>query len=419
MTNNTAIKDDALRRALKASLPEPGAAFDARINSCLASLPRETETGSGRFAFFRSRPLLAAALVLLLLALMAGAAYAATTLFHNVFGKAKDSVNESIEQFNEYYPQAREDMESMSPEEAAQLDNELDYESEKLAWQKFLLDHLGENAVTLGAKLGKLDISEFAVFDDPVGVNITVSRFLYFGAAAPARVQMPDVLDVTVDGLKFEAVKADIDIAPTGNEQYAIYRCWTVCSADALSETSLIAVSNGKDRYCFAYCWEEGSAVLPKDDAELEAWLAEIDAMSAKLAELTCECVGYRSPSLGMDFVLTKLEIVNGNELILEADAKADEYAIGKYYSDYGFWLDKLQMGAGLYISRQLPTDYHFTEDVTEGKLSLKITLPFDMNAVSGEKHTLHLRYMFQDGDPRYGGGEKKYADYYFDLLFH
>ena len=97
MTNNIAIKDDALRRAIKAAIPEPDAEYEARIESCLRSLPADVGSRTARFSYFRSRPLLAAALILLLLALTAGAAYAASTLFRNVFGKAKDSVNQGYE----------------------------------------------------------------------------------------------------------------------------------------------------------------------------------------------------------------------------------------------------------------------------------------------------------------------------------
>lgn len=391
MTTELINNDDALRRAIKASLPEPGAEYGARLNDALASL-REGDApraAIGLGSIMRRRPLLAAALILLLLALTAGAAFAAGSLIHNVFGKAKTDVEQSMEDFKEQYQEAREQMEHMSTEEAAVLDNELDYRSESLLGMLATAKNIEEHAVEIGQGLGELALMQFASYDY-LGMDPNASRFLYFGTTAALDAELPSALTLTVDGVEFEAGRMQMELEPTETEQYAIYECWFRYVISSLPEKSIITVSDGENEVCFRYDWAEEKAELPKDEAQLARWLEEAEAAQQALRDLRCVCKYPVLTTHGLTVELTSI-VIEGNELVINGVITAEGEALNTKIRECAFKFDSFRADEDFTVIRPKHIDHDFTDGSTETDFIFRMTLPYDMNSLRGRLSNIQI----------------------------
>lgn len=120
-------KNDVFAQLMKESRPLPDAAFVSCVRSTLGSLSEKRWDGVRLFRC--RRPFAFAAIVALLLLLCACTAYAAVSLYRNVFGQAKEQMRETKEQHEAAYPSIRAEIENDTSEQAGKIDMWLDFQA--------------------------------------------------------------------------------------------------------------------------------------------------------------------------------------------------------------------------------------------------------------------------------------------------
>lgn len=271
-------KNDAFEQLMKESRPLPDAAFVSCVQSTLGGLSEKRWDGV-RLLRCR-RPIAFAAIVALLLLLCACTAYAAVSLYKNVFGQASEQMRETKEQHEAAYPSIRAEIENDTSEQASEMDMWLDFQATEDAVMLRVMEAISDNAAAVGQQEGELILSEFC-FYTPAGTNDAVTQRLFVGMAAPLQRKMPGSVEIAVNGHMKEAVKESFPLKGNDTEQYAVYSTpWM----QELPCNMLITLSTQDSDFCFKYDRQANKVQLPKDEQERKAWLSE----SARLSEMAC-----------------------------------------------------------------------------------------------------------------------------------
>lgn len=269
-------KKDAFARLMKENRPLPDAAFICRVQSTLGNLPKKKLDGVRLFR--RRRPFAFAAIAALIILLCACTAYAAVSLYKNVFGQAREQMRETKEQHEAAYPSIRAEIENDASEQAREMDMWLDFQATEDAVMLRVMEAISDNAVAVGQQEGELILSEFC-FYTPAGTNDVVTQRLFVGMAAPLQRKIPDSVEIAVNGHMKEAVKESFPLKGNDTEHYAVYSTpWM----QELPCNILITLSAQDSDFCFKYDRQADKVQLPKDEPERKAWLSE----SARLSEL-------------------------------------------------------------------------------------------------------------------------------------
>lgn len=269
-------KNDAFEQLMKESRPLPDAAFVSCVQSTLGGLSEKRWDGVRLLR--RRRPVAFAAIVALLLLLCACTAYAAVSLYKDVFGQAREQVRETKERHETAYPSIRAEIENDTSEQAREMDMWLDFQATEDAGMLRVMEAISDNAVAVGQQEGELILSEFC-FYTPAGTNDAVTQRLFVGMAAPLQRKMPDSVEIAVNGHMKEAVKESFPLKGNDTEQYAVYSTpWM----QELPDDMLIIIRTQDNDFCFKYDRQADKVQFPKDEQERKAWLSE----SARLSEL-------------------------------------------------------------------------------------------------------------------------------------
>lgn len=269
-------KKDAFARLMKENRPLPDAAFICRVQSTLGNLPKKKLDGVRLFR--RRRPFAFAAIAALIILLCACTAYAAVSLYKDVFGQAREQMRETKERHETAYPSIRAEIENDTSEQAREMDMWLDFQATEDAGMLRVMEAISDNAVAVGQQEGELILSEFC-FYTPAGTNDAVTQRLFVGMAAPLQRKMPDSVEIAVNGHVKEAWKGNFPLKSSDTERYAIY---SIPWMQELPDDMLIIIRTQGNDFCFKYDRQSVQALLPKDEQERKAWLSE----SARLSEL-------------------------------------------------------------------------------------------------------------------------------------
>ena len=390
MTSEAYGSHDALGILLKENRPEPNAVCTARIEHTLCDIARPRPSRIRLFAL--RRPLAFAAILILILALCVGTAFALEALFRNVFGNARTRIEVKMENAREQYPALRQEiaeMEETKPEQAAALDSKLDFEATSDAVSRSILQRVAENAVVVGQQSGGIILSEFAVYDTR-GMAKEVARHLFLGCAASADADMRGLAPVVcIDGYTMTARYWDVPFKNNGEEQYAIYEFEPNRSADGLPAQSLIAVAMGGVEFCFRYDWETKAVKLPDSVTDRQSWLLESEERKAKIANsLPCVCLTGPVMLYGVTVSVTDI-MLDGNVMRIFASIGADESMRGHSgaVQDIAMTIKgrAYQWGVSLNGVRVLPDDFDFSKELSK-QACWDITLPFHANELAGEE---------------------------------
>lgn len=268
-------KNDVFAQLMKESRPLPDAAFVSCVRSTLGSLSEKRWDGVRLFRC--RRPFAFAAIVALLLLLCACTAYAAVSLYRNVFGQAKEQMRETKEQHEAAYPSIRAEIENDTSEQAGKIDMWLDFQATEDAGMLRVMEAISDNAVAVGQQEGSLILSEFC-FYTASGTKDTVMQQLFVGMVAPLQKEMPDSIEIAVNGHAKEAWKENFPLKGSDTERYAIY---SIPWMQELPDAMLITARTQESDFCFKYDRQREKALLPKDEQERQAWFSE----SARLSE--------------------------------------------------------------------------------------------------------------------------------------
>ncbi|MDO4544350.1 MAG: hypothetical protein Q4C01_07335 [Clostridia bacterium] len=397
--------DDRFGRLLKENAPLPSEAFNRRIADTLLEI--RTPAPSRIRSFALKKPLAFVAIMALILALCVGTAFAAVELFRNVFGNAETQIEEKIGTAQEQYPELKEGMEGMAPEDAAALDAKLDFEATSDASMRAIMQAVSCNAVIVGQESAGIILSEFSVYDAE-GVELVLARHLYFGLAMPIEMSFEKSATVCIDGYEVLAIRSEMPLKSSQTEQYALFECIPNRSAQGLPVQSLITLEMGGAAFCFRYDWSEKSVAVPQSDEELLSWLSEAEGLKVSVLEAGCV---YPSGSVTKDgFTVQLCELaIDGNVLRLSAEISADGDKIGMraLVNDIAITIRgyEYRIGVELFVVRLLPDDFDFSTGTTQ-RISYELTLPYHANELKGEEllfgFTLKARAQAAEWQPQY-----------------
>jgi len=406
-------ENGSLDELLRCARPEPDSAFSNAVSSALASLPNGTRSGT-RF----SKPLIVAAVILLSILLGLGAAYASGA-FKDIFSTALSNVGDRKEQHDAEYDDLREQMEHMDEDAAAELDNELDYQSEKDNYDYTAMIGAAQHAVAISQEDSSLVLSEFsavALEDYEPGWQWDI----YLGFSAPEGYEYVPRLSMVIDGMEFVGWKTDLPAAAEeGLTNPVIYRCWTHLDRSALPETSLISVEIDGRSFCFMFDWKEESFVLPESGAQKTEWLEANRALTESFSRLNVKTGTVTGSDVKRGIgVRVKDPHIEGNKLILHlsitvpesmADARLCIYdvclIIGGTIWDWGM-LD--------FDHSPDNTSFDFTRDNPEYSLA-ELTLPLSPNALKNSE--IEFVLIIEDMDaPALASDEDVFTRFEFSL---
>lgn len=378
--------DDRLGELLRSVRPEPDSAFTNSVSRTLAALP-EKNASTKRV----SRPLIIIAVIIITLALGFGAAYASGA-FGDIFGFNLARVQERADEHSAAYEDIREQIDKVKetdPMQAAELDNESDYWSEKDLSDLLTLTHAQEHAVSINQEADGVELTQFSSMSYDGSGNYEKGHLweMLFAFTAPLDHEFSQSMSILIDGMTTGAYLTDLGGEPTETERYGVYECGTCIDRSMLPETSLISVMLGERSFCFIYNWEEESFTVPKDDAEREEWAEKNLKIHELLSEIPVKLLSRETVSNGFSAGIVSASL-DGNKLILDVEVTAPQDAVGK--TTY-FDLD-LGVCGWVYSSSDLgylsTAKSDFTEDPVK-RLRIELYLPVSPKDLVGEELTL------------------------------
>ena len=347
-------KNDAFAQLMKESRPLPDAAFVSCVQSTLGGLSEKRWDGVRLLR--RRRPVAFAAIVALLLLLCACTAYAAVSLYKNVFGQASEQMRETKEQHEAAYPSIRAEIENDTSKQASEMDMWLDFQATEDAVMLRVMEAISDNAVAVGQQEGELILSEFC-FYTPAGTNDAVTQRLFVGMAAPLQRKMPDSVEIAVNGHMKEAVKESFPLKGNDTEHYAVYSTpWM----QELPCNILITLSAQYSDFCFKYDRQADKVQLPKDEQERKAWLSE-SARLSELAGLPLKIAFDGAPVTVMGITAAVKDVsVDDSALTVMLSLTAAEGSSGSVrFNNITVNIDgtPYRIGENLFVKRVLPDD--------------------------------------------------------------
>ena len=395
METEIMMRTDELAVLLKKGRMLPDAMFESRVSDALWKIQSKQSTFSRVRGFAVRKPLPFAAVLLLALGLIVGCAIGIMALFRGVFHNAQDSAEEHHQVFISAYPSAHAEIDSLPSEKAAEIEARLDFEAAwDLAMQR-VMRQIVENSVVIGQQSENIILSEFAVCDTP-GTETTVARHLYFGFALPKDTKIPDEIQVSIDGNVQTAAFFDVPMKASEAEQYAIYDLPLIGDPIALPEDSLIAVRIGNAAFCFRYCWNGKTVVLPKDEAETAVWLSIAETAPEPV---TVVCLTDPIFHDGLTMYLTDLTITDDNKLEFAAVVVADESMrdgmTDVFDLSLGIKGQTYRTGISLLATRITPSDLYYMDNLTQS-MRWEIALPYPPNQLRGEEITITIPLRFR-----------------------
>lgn len=280
-------RDDALGKLLSENKPVPDQAFCLTVQKVISGL---SEKKGWRIRAFRvKRPLAYGLLVASVsLLLCACATFTAVNLYRRVFKSALIGTEEQAVLHQSEYPEQRQQVEALPPEEAAEMDAWLDFRATEDAAALANMRGVVENAVPIGQRSNEIILSEFSAFSLQ-GEDESGCANLYFGVAAPSTKRLPEELTVTINGREAKGALWDVPTQHTDDEQLHIYEV-TYPQLGWLPKQALLSVFVEAESFVFQYDFEKSTALLPTTAAEKEEWLAENEQALAALKRY-CEGV--------------------------------------------------------------------------------------------------------------------------------
>lgn len=391
--------NDALGMLLKENRPKPNQQYEQKIAETLWSI-RMPERKSIR-AFAIGRHLAFAALIVLILALGVGTAFAMELLFRNVFGNASSQIEERINEAQEQYPAIRDGMEDMTEEEAVALDMKMGFEATNDSIIRSIMESVARNAGIVGQQdESGLILSEFSIYDTNGIVSTDIqSRHMYIGFAYPSEQQVKTDGVLYVDGYRMTINQWDVPLLASDTERYAIYECIPNHNKGGLGDTSLFTVVVGDSQFCFRYNWLENTIQTPKDTLEKEKWVLENEALHQKRNAEGCVCLNDTITLDGITITVTDVS-VKDNILRVVADVTGFEALIGKktITTDMEMTIKgyTYRIGIDLFVNRILPDDFGFSGSLYQ-KACWEFTLPFHASELVGEEFNLHFKMKTRD----------------------
>lgn len=389
------MTSDPLYALLKANRPVPDAGYQTRVADTLRSLPVPRTR-----PFAVRRPLLFAAILLLLLASSVGAGFALQALFRNVFFGSAAKLEERIDEQHAQLEQMHEGLEALPEESAGEAEEWIDFQEQSSRHTHRILSELAEYATVIGQAQDGMILSEFAVYDTP-GMESIAARHLCFGISAPADAALPETVLLTLDGLAFSAYLFDRETADS--EQFAVYDCIPMLEPQALPKASLLVLAVNDDRFCFRCTWETQTVTLPQSDAERIAWLAQSAALSDAAAHASCVCLTAPIVRDGLTVSITDLSL-DGNRLIIDADILAAPELSGKHADVWDHQLRirsrTFSIGVSLFVTRLMHDDFDFSVSLAN-HAKWAIDLPYAPGTLSGEVITFSFHILTQDLENR------------------
>ena len=378
-------KDDRLEKLLREARPEPDAAFSTGVRTALAGLP-----AGGTRVRRVPKAVIILAVILITLALGMGVAYASGA-FRNIFGSARAKVEERIEEYEATYDEKREQMQDMDEMEAAELDMEMDWQSEKNAGDLIAMTLAEQHAVEIEQEVSGLVLSEFSAAVHELYEPGWIWQ-MYMSFSAPEDYEYVYDMRVTVDGMELAGNRADLPVTPTEETvNPAIYECWTTLDWTSLPETSLISVELDGRSFCFIYKWSDESFVLPKNDAEREEWLDTNRKLTEAFTALKVTPItgGLYADEINASIVSAELV---GNRLVLKLEISVPD---SRRSHEMSIFDADLRIGGTYWSSGALEYDHrlsrlNFSEDNTKHP-TVTLTMPLSPLSLAGAEFTLIL----------------------------
>ena len=375
-------KNDAFAQLMKESRPLPDAAFVSCVQSTLGGLSEKRWDGVRLLR--RRRPVAFAAIVALLLLLCACTAYAAVSLYKNVFGQASEQMREAKEQHEAAYPSIRAEIENDTSEQASEMDMWLDFQATEDAGMLHVMEAISDNAVAVGQQEGAFILSEVC-FYTPSGTKDTVMQQLFVGMVAPMQKEMPESIEIAVNGHVKEAWKDNFPLKSSDTERYAIY---SIPWMQELPDDMLIMIRTQGDDFCFKYDRQSAQALLPKDEQERQAWLSE----SARLSEqvgLPLKVGFDKAPVTVMGITADIQDIsIDNSALTVMLSLTAAEGSSGSVrFNNITVNIDGMpyRIGENLFVKRVLPDDVDLSSG-DSAETCWEIQLPVSPGDLEGKK---------------------------------
>lgn len=404
------MTSDPLYTLLRENRPVPDAAFENRVMRTLRSLPEPQKAGRIR-SFAVRRPLVFAAILILLLSLCVGAGLAVHTLFRNVFSGASEQLGEQMKEQHTLFEQIRESLNDLPEEVAGETEAWLDFREDSDRSVRHVLDEIASSAVVIGQAQNSVILSEFAIYDAP-GMDAAAARHLFFGFSGSQNTELPETVSICIDGMTVQAfvlVRGTVDAG-----KYAVYDCIPMLEPSALPDTSLLNIDG---KFCFRVQWETRTALLPQSDAEKTAWLAQSVRLAEAVQSSSCVCLTDSITKDGLTVSITELSL-EGNVLTIEAEIEAAPELSHKHADVVGQQLRirnrTFSIGVSLFVSRLAHDDFDFSKS-PNNRTKWAITLPYAPSELQGEVITFGFQIETLDLNPS-PDDEPNKTSFFFEL---